>query len=151
MLALDSEYQAFIFAVRSTLDYLTKSVCAYFKNESHSFHKWPGLIPALKPADTAERIGKVLRPHHAALDHFFFANDRMSVRDRIAHKEFVGAGTPNANALGVYLLGGGENLNLEGRLSSVLDRHLDRAKRAVESILDELITLDAETKEDLPP
>src|SRR5262249_3987833 len=68
-LALDSEYQAFILAVRSTLDYLTKSVCAYFKNESNSFHKWPQTIRYLKPASAAERIGKVLGPHHSALDH----------------------------------------------------------------------------------
>jgi hypothetical protein len=141
-LALASEYQAFILAVRSTLDYLTKSVCANFKNESNSFHEWPKTIRKLKPAGAAERIGKVLGPHHSALDHFFFANETMSVRDRIAHREFVRAGIPNASSSGVLLYGGGENLDGQERLCSVLDRHVERATRAVESILSELIELD---------
>jgi hypothetical protein len=143
--ALDSEYQAFILAVRSTLDYLTNSVCAYFKSENHSFHDWPKVIPRLKPASVAKPIGKVLNAHHSGLDHFFFANERMSVRDRIVHREFVRAGVPNANPLGVSLYEGGENLDGRERLCSVLDRHLGRAKRAVESILDELIKLDIES------
>lgn len=69
----------------------------------------------------------------------------MSVRDRIAHREFVRAGVPNANALGVSLYEGGENLDGQEWLCSALDRHLERAKRAVGSILDELIRLDIES------
>jgi hypothetical protein len=114
--ALNFEYQAFAFALRRTLEYLSVAIGAYFKAESHSFRD---LAATIARADPREKVGQVQRvlAEHAELIQDILPTDKhndRSLRDRLAHWEAVSAGVfnvirgPTGYQIGIF--GGGHNL-----------------------------------------
>ncbi len=115
---LDSEYHAFIFACRRCLDYLTASLACSFLREADSFRTFPKSIANVK---STPEIAAALTEAHARHIHeldFILAQGRKSVRNRIAHWEFVSTGSMNLTADGFFLVGGPENLNWPPRVEN---------------------------------
>lgn len=141
---LDFEYQAFILACRRTLDYLAGALAAYFKTEASSFRKLPKSINAGKPSSVSAAIKDAHSRHVGDLD-YIMAEGRQSVRNRIAHYEFVSAGTININQRGLMLVGGGEGLggfgnpDREARLQDILTARLERLHTCVGDMIDSFI------------
>ncbi|MFN0062835.1 MAG: hypothetical protein ACKVPX_09990 [Myxococcaceae bacterium] len=144
-LRLSFEYQAFIVAARTTLDYLAGTLNAYFGCEDASFHDWPDALDVAKPRDVARQMAKVLQPLHERLEHFYSSALRRSVRDRIAHYEFVPAAHISIGPLGVVLHEGGERLDGSAatqKLTNALTKHFDAVNQVVKETINTLIDLD---------
>ncbi|SRR6266496_333539 len=143
--ALDSEYQAFILAVRRCLDYLTRSLAAYFKSDFHSFRCFGKFLKTARPAAIA---GELLQTHARYVPHFAFVlsdSRGHSTRDRISHYEFVPAGVINITTHGVLLAGGGENLlpsksKPPPSLRDVLRQHARNLQECIDDFLDTFVT-----------
>jgi hypothetical protein len=144
-LRLDFEYQAFIIAARTVLDYLARTVSAYFGQESHSFADLPKNLLRFKPTSVAPKLCETVVPLHEGLSHFYGTSDAISVRDDIAHRYFVRAAHLNVRSDGVVLFGGGEGLGIQDGLPlvAVLDGYLERLMAACTETLGRLIDLDA--------
>lgn len=119
----DFEYQAFVLAYRRCLDQFATALSGFFKNKKHSFRTLPDFLSKRKP----ESVALALKSEHAKhVHHFDFVLSEggiTSVRDRIAHFEFVQAATINLTAQGLVLVGGGEELNLDSNLSATDMKH----------------------------
>jgi hypothetical protein len=140
---IDFEYQAFVLAYRRCLDYLAGAVASYFKVEANSFRTLPKSIAKGKPTEVAEAISKAHARHVEPLG-FVLAKGRKSVRNRIAHYEFVSAGDINLTARGFFLLGGGEELSIfetsiSNRLAKALASRLERLHSCVDDIIDTFV------------
>ena len=144
-IALDSEYQAFILAVRRCLEYLARSLTAYFMSESHSFTRFGKFLKTAKPAAIAAALSQTYARH---VVHFAFVlseSARRSTRDQISHYEFVPAGVINITTHGVVLAGGGENLlpSKSARplpLRDVLQQHASNLQKCIDDFLDTFVT-----------
>jgi len=108
----DFEYQAFVLATRSALDYLCRALSAYFKDKSHSYNSWPRMLRAAKPKALADALLAVHEAQREGLVYLKQNQAGVSVRDRIAHHGHVSAATINLMPQGLFLLGGGEDLAL---------------------------------------
>lgn len=140
-LQLDFEYQGFIMSVRTALDYLARTINAYFCNEGTSFRDLPDALQKGRPREIADSLLATLRPLHKSLAHF--CKKPKSVRDVIAHDEFVTAGHLQITLQGVFLFGGGEGMKgPTERLITVVDGHLDLLVRTVTACLTALINSD---------
>lgn len=118
---LDFEYQAYVLAYRRCLDQFAGAMAAFFKNKYSSFRTFPAFLARRKPQEVALSISDI---HKKYVEHFEFVLSEggvTSVRDRIAHYEFVPAGCVNISAVGIVLVGGGENLNLNGDRNSLTE------------------------------
>ncbi|MGF6162726.1 hypothetical protein ABIE16_002012 [Pseudomonas sp. 2725] len=137
---LDFEYQAYVLSYRRCLDQFARAIAAYFKNACTSFRTLPKFLESKKPQEVAKAISTV---HEKYLDAFKFvlSEDRAapSVRDRIAHYEFVSGGFFNVSSRGVFLLGGGEDLNShkieEVSLAQTLDRKTEALYHCIQETL----------------
>ncbi len=142
---MDFEYQGFILAVRRCLDYLARALLCYFKREANSFRTLPQSIAKTKCPKVAEAITKAHSRHVSNLA-FVLLEGRRSVRNRIAHYEFVSAGCINLTPRGFILAGGREELSGFGRagnapLQEALTNHLDCIHRCVDDMIDSFITV----------
>jgi hypothetical protein len=143
-LALDFEYQAFILSVRRCLDYLTRALACYFKNEFHSFRKFGQFLANAVPRSVATALGDTYSGHSKNFGFAVSESDKRSTRDRISHYEFVPAGVVNITKAGLVLAGGGEQLRLsipDNRsplLRDILRLHSDNLQRCVDDLLDTL-------------
>jgi hypothetical protein len=140
---MDFEYQAFVLAYRRCLDYLAGALASYFKIEANSFRTLPKSIAKGKPAKVAEAISKAHSRHVESLG-FVLAEGRRSVRNRIAHYEFVSAGDINLTARGFFLLGGGEELSIfetsvGKRLAKALASRLERLHSCLDDMIDSFV------------
>jgi hypothetical protein len=100
--ALDIEYQAFILTVRRCLDYLAGALACFFLREVDSFRTFPKSLSRTScPAVAAALIEAHTRHIHSL--EFVLAVGRKSVRNRIAHYEFVSAGSVNLTADGFFI------------------------------------------------
>jgi hypothetical protein len=88
---LDFEYQAFVFALRRTMEYLAISAAAFFKRESHSIRNLQTSIRAAEPKDINDRINAKLDKHLNKLSDILSGADDWSIRDKIAHLKTVNA------------------------------------------------------------
>ncbi|MGO8968998.1 MAG: hypothetical protein ACLQDQ_05440 [Myxococcaceae bacterium] len=140
-LCLHFEYQAFIMAARTSLDYLARTVNAYFGNQGNSFNDLPAALEKARPRDIAKELSAVVAPFYDGLSHFYGTGQKKSVRDLISHYYFVPAAHLNLRADGAVLFGGGEGLNGEP-LVDVLDRHFALITQTVVETLTRLIDLD---------
>lgn len=141
---LDFEYQAFVLACRRALDYLAGSLSAFFKTESNSFRSLPKAINARKPSAVSKAI-KDAHARHVGDLNYIMAEGRRSIRNRIAHYEFVSAGTLNISSRGLMLVGGGEQMNLDNadrevRLQDFLENKLVRLHTCVDDMIDSFMT-----------
>lgn len=137
----DFEYQAFIFAYRRCLDYLTRGLAAFFKREFHSFSNLPKSLKNLKPESVANALADVHRKHSGNFALVMSDGGKRSVRDKIAHYEWVSAGTINLNRRGFILIGGGQEFPLTmehntARLTEALGAHV----RMLKACIDEMLT-----------
>jgi len=147
---LDFEYQAFVVAYRRCLDYLTRALSAYFQRKDHSFREIPRKLGRAQPESVAQRL---LTVREAYDEHFRFVmnhDGKLSVRDRIAHREAVGAGCVNITRFGVYLAGGGEDLvgwpKLDETLGVVLARRTEVLHACIAEMLDAFIAAASEAE-----
>ena len=107
---LHYEYQAFVLAYRRSLDGLAYCLSTFFRQEQTSFRRFCKVLPKYHPASVAIALAETTSLHISKFD-FVIADERgKSVRDRIAHREAVQAGTINVGTFGTQLVGGGENL-----------------------------------------
>jgi hypothetical protein len=138
---LDFEYQAFILAYRRCLDYLAGALACYFKMNVRSFRTFPKSLAKTNPPAVSDALRKAHARHVDALA-FVLLDGRQSIRNRIAHYEFVPAGFINLNSrYGVILIGGGEELHKDlskgsVTLSSVLVARLDALHACVDDMID---------------
>jgi len=112
---LNFEYQAFVFALRRTMEYLAVSVGAFFKCEVHRIRKLAESIATAEPQDLRDRVRARLEESlQSLLDILHTDNKKRSVRDQLAHWEAVDAGvfhiTWRSEGILVAIAGGGENL-----------------------------------------
>ena len=140
---LDFEYQGFVLACRRCLDYLAVALSAFFKTECNSFRSLPKSIKTGKPSTVSDAVKQAHARHVGDLD-YIMAEGRRSVRNRIAHYEFVSAGTININAQGLRLVGGGEDMGMkhadrDARLNDILARRLARLHSCVDDMIDSFI------------
>jgi hypothetical protein len=140
---LDFEYQAFVLACRRALDYLAGALADYFKTESNNFRSLPKSLAKKTPSDVVEAIRAAHARHVGDLD-YIMAEGRKSVRNRIAHYEFVAAGVINLSRRGFVLFGGGEELGMpqgatEARLQDVLSGRLERLHACVADMIDSFV------------
>lgn len=139
---LDFEYQAYVLAYRRCLDQFAGAMAAFFKNKYSSFRTLPAFLARRKPETVARLISDI---HGKYVEHFEFVLSEggvTSVRDRLAHYEFVPAGCVNISARGVVLVGGGENLNLNGdnsSLTEILSKKTDILYECIAEIIQSFI------------
>lgn len=136
---LDFEYHGFVFAYRRALDYLAQGVAAILKQHFRSFRRLPDL---LQNHDVHGWTGELIKMHSDVaprLRAFLGTETNRSTRDRIAHYEHVAAGVVNVNTSGLFLAGGGENLGLGGKLSTVIGNYIMELQHVLDATLKVLV------------
>ncbi|HXU92491.1 MAG TPA: hypothetical protein VFP33_02420 [Gallionella sp.] len=136
---LDFEYQAYVLAFRRCLDQLACALAAFFKNKYSSFRTLPHFLGHRKPREVAQRLSDVHAKYVNSFEFVLSEGGVTSVRDRIAHYEFVQAGCFNLNTRGVVLVGGGENLNLPGGTARTLAETLQNKSSSLQQCIAEMI------------
>lgn len=144
---LDYEYQAFILSYRRSLEYLTVGLCAYFKDQFNSFREFGKMMrkrSMRQPAPTVAIQLEAAHARHATGLAFVLEEGSKSVRNRIAHHEWVPAGCLNINRHGRFILGGGEEItpSCDGApplLSDVLESRLTLLQKCVDDMIDTFI------------
>jgi hypothetical protein len=142
---MDFEYQAFVLAYRRCLDYLAGALACYFKTETNSFRTLPKAIAGAKKRDVARALSEAHARHADALA-YVLADGRRSVRNRIAHYEFVSAGNINVSARGFDVIGGGEELMMPGgprstTLAEALTTRLNLLHACVDDMIDVFVAV----------
>jgi hypothetical protein len=107
----DAEYQAFVLAVRRCLDYLTRALAAYFKQEFHSFNDLSKDVLKQEPGGVAAAIATARDRHIQKFDYVLSAGPKKSIRDLISHYRYISAGTLSLNGRGFLMVGGGEGMS----------------------------------------
>lgn len=121
---LDFEYHGFVFAYRRTLDYLTQAATALLRNDLKSFRDIPKLVKSYPTNDLVKTLVTIHGKYAHQLGTFLSDGAAKSVRDRLAHYNHVAAGALNVNASGVFIAGGGENLERDRQLGVVLNAYV---------------------------
>lgn len=143
-LVWDFEYQAFILAVRRCLDYLARAICAYFKNDFHSFRRLGEFLRRQdRPLVTTSLI-EFHEKHSAKFDFVLSEGTRKSIRDRISHYGYVPVGCINLSQRGFMLVGGGEELGIGGKngsalLSEVLQIHITNIRICIRDFINAFV------------
>lgn len=135
---LDFEYQAYVLAFRRCLDQLAYAIAAFFKNKYSSFRTLPHFLGHRKPREVASKLADVHTKYVSKFEFVLSEGGVTSVRDRIAHYEFVQAGCFNLSTSGVVLVGGGENLNLGGTFRTLTDA-LQSKSNSLQQCITEMI------------
>jgi hypothetical protein len=113
---LDAEYQAFVFALHRAIEYFAAGVGAYFKTDCRRIKDVANAIEGREPRDRAVRATTAIEDALGVLPTLLTQGDSRSVRDRMAHEEFVVAGSFQAlwdeagNLRVTGIVGGGEDL-----------------------------------------
>lgn len=112
---LNFEYQAYLFAIRRTLEYFAVSVGAFFKCDAHRIRTITETIRGREPAENCEKVRKKITIALRNLTDILPPDKKIKgSRDILAHYKSVSAGTLNiANRESGYeirLWGGGERL-----------------------------------------
>jgi len=139
--AIDAEYQAFILASRRCLDYFTRALAASFHAHFHSFRKFGNFLTDREPVV----VSRALKAEHQNyVDKFSRAllstSTTKSTRDLISHYEYLSAGSLNIGPLGIFFLGGGEQIGhsalVEGKtLTKILGEHKDLLQGCIDNLL----------------
>lgn len=140
---MDIEYQGFVLAYRRCLDYLASALACYFMREADSFRTFPKSIAKTKSPKVATALTEAHARHVSKLA-FVLAEGRKSVRNRIAHYEFVSAGCVNLTAKGFFIAGGGEELLMpdsldDVNLSKALCDRLEYLHKCVDDMIDTFV------------
>ena len=113
---LDFEYQAFVFALRRTMEYFAVSVGTFFKHPVHRIRALASSIDQAEPLELSRRVQARLNESLRTLSDLLPpADTERAVRDQLAHWEAVAAGVFNISAgpdgIFIGIAGGGENLH----------------------------------------
>ena len=136
---LDFEYQAYVLAFRRCLDQFAWALAAFFKNRYSSFRTLASFLERQKPKAVAQKIIDIHKNHVSNFEFVLSEGGVTSIRDRIAHHEFVSAGCFNLSNRGVVLVGGGENLNIPSGISKTLAEILEYKSRCLHQCIAEMI------------
>jgi len=107
---LSAEYHAFVQAYRRSLEYLTGAASALLGNKSHSFRKIPKSWENVRNQRLADALIAIRQDYETPMAFVLTDGPQKSVRDRVAHFEFVSGGTFNVSQRGLTWVGGGEEL-----------------------------------------
>jgi hypothetical protein len=102
---IDFEYHAMLYAWRRALDYLSRGIAAYFRQDGPSFKKLPKLLRAANHP-VATHLLPVIEEQTSNAAEMLSGEGFKSIRDRLTHYRFVSAGTLNVHADGWGLYGG---------------------------------------------
>jgi len=121
---LNYEYQAFVFALRRTLEYLASSISSFFKCEGNRIRHVEKMIKGREPKEINEKISKIVSKAIVQLADILPSNDDgLSVRDTLAHWKAVDAGIFNISEhddeIIITLVGGGEKLEMKKPIENV--------------------------------
>jgi hypothetical protein len=132
---LDAEYQAFVFALRRAIEYFAAAVAAYFKTNCSRIRNVRAAIEGCEPHERSAGAATAIQKGLSRLPDVLTQGNARSIRDRMAHWEFVAAGSLQAvwdetGRLRVTgIAGGGEELpgltDPNARLSAVLRAQFD--------------------------
>jgi hypothetical protein len=132
---LDAEYQAFVFALRRAIEYFAAAVAAYFKTDCARIRTVRAAIAECDPNERSAGAAAAIQDGLNRLPDVLTQGNARSIRDRMAHWEFVAAGSLEAvwDEAGQLRLtgiaGGGEELpgvaDPDARLSAVLRAQFD--------------------------
>lgn len=134
------EYQAFVMAYRRSLDGFAWGISTYFSEQQSSFRKLTEVVKNFSPKPVAQAVSDACNRHKEKFA-FVMAKERgKSVRDRLAHKEAVQAGTINVGSFGHRIIGGGENIGIANfaatpRIAEVLNDRLADHRSCISEIL----------------
>ena len=136
-LVWDFEYQAFVLAFRRTLDYLTRGICTYFKNDYHSFRTLDSFLQKQNRPNFTKQLISIHNKFQKEFDFVLSDEKRKSVRDRISHYEYVNVGIINLTNQGLILVGGGEELGLDNDrlLSEVVTQKMGYLKMCIHELI----------------
>jgi hypothetical protein len=113
---LDFEYQAFVSALRRTMDYFAVSVGAFFQHSAHRIKHLSTSIDRAEPIELRKRVQVRLIESLQNLSGLLSNATHKSVRDLLAHYQAVAAGVVNITAgpFGTFIgiAGGGEKMEL---------------------------------------
>ncbi len=140
----DFEYQAFILACRRCLDFLARGICAYFRNDFHSFRKLGDFFyKKIKSAGIAKPLVSIHAKYTDLFQFVLSKGDRKSLRDKICHYEYVPVGVLNLSERGLVLVGGGEKLNGKNQviLSDVLRVHKNNLQSCIREMIYGLVNV----------
>lgn len=141
---LDFEYQSYVLAYRRCLDYLTRALSAYFGRDAHSFRRMDRGLGGVRQVAVAQALLDVHARYQEPFRFVLGVGGNISLRDRIAHMDFVGAGCFNLSRFGVGLVGGGEDLSPwfkdNSPLSSILDRRTELLHNCIAEMLGTFFT-----------
>jgi hypothetical protein len=138
----DFEYQAFVLAYRRCLDYLTRGLAAFFKQTFHSFNSMQKSLEGVPHQSVARALAAVHQKHRASFDFVISKDGERSTRDKIAHYEWVPAGTINLSRSGFVLVGGGEDLQfMSGHNKAQLMEALALRVRMLKDCIDEMLNV----------
>lgn len=137
---LDFEYQSYVLAYRRCLDYLTRALSAYFGRDAHSFRKMDRGLGGVRQVTVAQALLDVHARYQEPFRFVLGVGGNTSLRDRIAHMDFVGAGCFNLNRFGVGLVGGGEELTPRFEDQSPLTSILGRRTELLNSCIAEMLS-----------
>jgi hypothetical protein len=139
---LDFEYHGFLTASRRCLDYMTRSIAAFFRNEQTSFRRFEAGLKtkAEELLPVAEQTRAAYARHANKFPDLLSAgNMSTSLRDRLTHLEHLPAGVLNLTARGVFICGGAEELSpiteSSALLTTVLDAKLSRLQHCVDDVV----------------
>lgn len=135
----DFEYQAYLLAYRRCLDQFAGALAAFFKNKHNSFRTLPDFLAKRRPQEVAIPLIEVHKRHTKNFEFVLSEGGVTSVRDKIAHYEFVQAGTINLSSRGLVFVGGGENLNLNFGEKFLLGETLEEKTVALHNCISEMI------------
>lgn len=142
---VDFEYQAFVLAYRRCLDYFAKAIGAYFKNDFNNFRKLDKILNQFLPNEPAKSLLSNHEKYSKLFEFVLSDGTRKSIRDKIAHYEYVNAWRINLNKNGFILAGGGENMGSQKSkdtpvyLAEILKKHLENLKACINDLINALI------------
>ena len=114
---LTFEYQAFVFSLRRTMEYLAVSIGAFFKRDAHSIRTIASIIRDSEPTEIRNSLVVTLDSRLKDLGDVLPPNkgNKRSVRDRLAHWDAVSAGRIQVIVVQgkphISFSGGGEELS----------------------------------------
>jgi hypothetical protein len=135
----DYEYQAYVLTYRRCLDQFANALSTFFKNQANSFRTFDKYLKSQKIQQVALPLAEIHAKHIKNFEFVMSEGGARSVRDTIAHYQFVPAGVLNLTPIGIVFAGGGENMFLNSAEPTLLSKILENKTAALHACLSEMI------------
>jgi hypothetical protein len=149
----DFEYHSFLLAMRRCLDYLASSFAAYFQQPFNSFRRLPKFLNRQKEPSrlgVAEALRNTYDRHSPRFAYLLSESGSRSVRDRIAHYQFVSVGCLNLNRDGLLLAGSDQPMGSrpkgEDSLETMVVRETTALRECLADFIDSFVEATAEAE-----